>query len=209
MRGNRIGIREFQRHLQVVVLFELAVRDGLLDLPGNDLSYFVAEIAGIFRVTAENEQLRHPSGESMFKNDVKQAIRQLDDLGQVHRKLRQTYQITESGWVRLRRELTAAVEELDEAQLQRLILADDHTGCEILLHVFQQFRDDILVEAVRSSKCCRDVLIRAIRNLEVDALCTLLECVSRANQTKVLLAKHIIPFPTPFETSRRRAATRC
>jgi hypothetical protein len=84
-------------------------------------------------------------------------------------------------------------------------MADDQSGHEIVMHALQHLGDDVLIDVVRSSSSSRDLLIRAIGEMETDALCGLLECALRANQTKVLFGEHVIPFP-PLGTSPRFSA---
>lgn len=207
MRGNRIGPRDFQRHLQVVVLLELGAREDGISPRSNDLHYFVEEIAGLYGITAEELRFCHPSGEPIFKNDVMQAVRQLakpeDGSAPQIARTRDNYHVSSAGWVRVRRELTNAIENLDQNQLPRFLLADDQSGHEILHVALQRLDDDVLLDVVRSSSCCRDLLIRAIREMGSDALGGLLECVLRANEFKVLFGKHIVPFPRPIRTSPR------
>jgi hypothetical protein len=212
MRGNRIGARELQRHVQVVVLFGLGAREDGICPRTNDLDYFVAEIAGLYGITADALQFRHPSGEPIFKNDVMQAVRQLakpeDGKPPEIARTPDNYHVSNAGWHRIRRELTNGIEKLDPPQLQRFLMADDQSGHEILTHALQHLGDDSLIDVVHSSSRCRDLLIRAIDELQTDALCDLLECVARANQLNVLLAEHIVPFPRPPGTRPRLSAVR-
>ncbi len=162
--------RDRQQAFQIVILLELACRNGGIWFRDSDeLDWFKEQVLRNFPFTKDQLGAHHSkSRQPVLENDVMWARKQLAESGDIHWVPREHFDITDNGRERLRAYIHALLASLNETQLKEFIHSQTSAANTVIVNLMQRLDQDELQFAVNASSDCRDVFLNSLLRVSLE-----------------------------------------